>query len=63
MDEIICDVVPMDCTNVLVGIPFLHDRKAHIIPYQEKFIVNKDDESFVIRVAPIQTASLLVKKA
>ena len=53
MDEIVFDVVPMDCTNILVGIPFLHDRKAHIIPYQGKCIVTKDDESFVIHAEPI----------
>ena len=53
MDEMVCDIVPMDCTNVLVGIPFLHDRKAHIILYQGKCIVTKDDESFVIHATPI----------
>lgn len=64
MDEMVCDVVPMNCTNVLVVIPFLHDRKAHIIPYQGKCIVTKDDESFVIHVVPIQRAtSLLLNKA
>jgi len=64
MDEMVCDVVPMDCTNILVGIPFLHDRKTHIIPYQDKCIVTKGDESFVIHATPIQRAtSLLVNKA
>ena len=64
MDEIVCDIVPMDCTNIFVCIPFLHDRKAHIIPYQEKCIVIKDNESFVIHVTLIQRAtSLLVNKA
>lgn len=64
MDELVYDIMPMDCTNILVGIPFLHDRKAHIIPYQEKCIVTKGDESFVIHLAPIPRAtSLLVNKA
>ena len=53
MDEMVVDVVPIDCANILVGIPFLHDGKAYIIPYQGKFIVTKDDVSFVIHVAPI----------
>ena len=64
MDEIICDVMPMDCTDVLVGIPFLHDRKAIIIPYQGKCIVSMDDKSIVIHVTPTPRAtSLLVNKA
>lgn len=64
MDEMTCDVVPMDCTNILVSIHFLHDRKDHIIPYQEKCIVTKDEESFVIHDVPTPSAtSLLVNKA
>ena len=64
MDEMVCDVVPMDYTNILVGISFLHERKAHIIPYQGKCIVTKDDEYFFIHTTPIQRAiSLLVNKA
>ena len=59
----VCDIVPMDCTDILVGIPFLHDRKAHIIPYQGKCIVTKGDESFVIHIATPRATSLLVNKA
>lgn len=63
MDEMVCDIVPMDCTDVLVGIPFLHDRKATIIPYQEKCIVSKDDKSIVIHATPtLRATSLLVNK-
>lgn len=47
-----CDVVPMDCTNVLVSILFLHDMKAMIIPYQGKCIISKGYGSFVIHVVP-----------
>ena len=64
MDDMVCDIVPMDCSNILVGIPFLHDIKAQILPYKGKCIVTKDDESFVIHITPIQRAtSLLVNKA
>ena len=62
MDEMVCDVVPMDCTDILVGIPFLYDRKAHIIPYQGKCIVTKGDESFVIHTATPRATSLIVNK-
>ena len=63
VDELVCDVVPMDCTDILVGIPFLHDRKAHIIPYQGKCIVTKGDESFVIHTTTPRATSLLMNKA
>lgn len=33
IDEMACDVVPIDYTNILVSIPFLYDRKTHIVPY------------------------------
>lgn len=64
VDEIMCDVVPMDCTDILFGIPFLHDRKATIIPYQGKCILSMDDKSIVIRATPTpRVTSLLVNKA
>ena len=64
MDEMVCNVVPIDCTDVLVGIPFFHDRKATIIPYQVKCIVSMDDKFISIHVTPTPRAtSLLVNKA
>eukprot|EP01018_Ginkgo_biloba_P015883 Gb_35176 [translate_table: standard] len=64
VDEITCDVVPMDCTDILFGIPFLHDRKATIIPYQGKCILSLDGQSIVICTTPIlRVTSLLVNKA
>jgi len=59
----VCDVVPMDCSDIFVGIPFLHDRKAHIIPYEGKCIVTKGDKSFVIHTVTPRATSLLVNKA
>jgi len=64
LDEMVCDIVPMDYIDVLVGIPFLHDRKDTIIPYQGKCIVSMDDKSNGIHVIPSPIAtSLLVNKA
>ena len=54
----------MDCTDILFGIPFLHDRKATIIPYQGKCILSMDGKSIVIRATPTsKVTSLLVNKA
>ena len=54
----------MDCTDILFGIPFLHDRKATIIPYQGKCILSLDGQSIVIRATSTQSVtSLLVNKA
>lgn len=33
INEVICDVVPMDYTNVFLGVPFFIARKATIIPH------------------------------
>ena len=32
IDEVTCDVVPMDCTSIMLDVPFLIARKATIIP-------------------------------
>lgn len=59
-----CDVVPMDCTGIIFGIPFLYDRKDTIILYQGKYMVSKGDEPFIIHIISIQIeSSLLVNKA
>lgn len=64
MDEMVCDIVPIDCTDILVGIPFLHDRKDTIILYQGKCIVSMDDKSIIIHATPTPRAtSLLENKA
>ena len=46
--------------NVLVGIPFLHERKDIIIPYQGKCIVSMDDKSIIIYLTPTLRAILLL---
>jgi len=64
VDEITCDVAPIDCNDVLVSIPFFHDRKATIIPYQGKCIVSMDDKSIVTHATPtLRDTSLFVNKA
>lgn len=51
----------MDYTDVLVGIPFLHNTKATIIL---KCIVYMDDKSIIIYTTPtLRVTSLLVNKA
>ena len=32
IDQVTRDVVPMDCTSILLGVPFFIARKATIIP-------------------------------
>lgn len=64
MDEMICDVIPIDCMKILVGIHFIYDRKDNIIPLKDKFIVSKGDEPFVIHaVLTSRASSLFVNKA
>ena len=40
--EVTCDVVPMDCTSILLGVPFLIARKATIIPYLGRCEIKKE---------------------
>lgn len=63
MDEMTCNVVPMDYIDILVGITFLDDRKGTIIPYQGKYMVSKGGDNFFIHVVLTSKASsILVNK-
>jgi len=53
IDEVTYDVVPMDCTSVLLGVPFLIDRKATLIPYLGKCEMIKYGQNFILRMVII----------
>jgi len=53
IDEITCDVVPMDCTNILLGVPFFIATKATIIPYLGIYEIEKEGQPFILKSVPV----------
>ena len=53
IDEVICDVVLMDCTNILLGVPFFIARKATIIPYLGRCEIKKEGQPFILKLVPV----------
>ena len=60
IDEVTCDVVPMDCTSILLGVPFLIARKATIIPYLGRCEIEKEGQPFVLKLFPVPRATSLL---
>ena len=48
VDEILCDVVPMDCCDLLLGHPFQYDRHAIHDGRTNVYTLKKDGHTFHI---------------
>ena len=62
IDEVTCDVVPMDCTNILLGVPFFIARKATIIPYLGRCEIEKEGQPFILKSILVPRSTSLVSK-
>ena len=43
----------MDCTSILLGVPFFIARKATIIPYLGRCEIKKEGQLFVLKLIPV----------
>ena len=61
IDEITCDVVPLDVCHVMLGSPYLWDRDAVLYRREQKYSFVKDGRSFVIKsiTSPLIGSSLI----
>ena len=62
IDEVTCDVVPMDCTNILLGVPFFIAMKATIIPHLRRCEIEKDGNHFILKLVLVPRSTSLVSK-
>eukprot|EP01018_Ginkgo_biloba_P015834 Gb_22750 [translate_table: standard] len=62
IDEVTCDVVLMDCTNVLLGIPFMINRKATITPYLGKCEIEKNGKPFILKLVLVSKLVALISR-
>ena len=62
IDEVTCDVVLMDCTNVLLGVQFFIVRKATIISHLGICDIEKDGQPFILKSVLVPRSTSLVSK-
>jgi len=60
-DEIWCDIIPMDACHILLGRPWLYDRKVTYDGYRNTYTFMKDGKS--ITLAPLSPAQVQKHKS
>ena len=61
IDEVTCDVVPLDVCHVMLGSPYLWDRDATLYRREQKYSFVKNGRTFVIKsiASPLVGSSLI----
>jgi hypothetical protein len=59
-DEVVLDVVPLDICRIVLGIPYLYDRKAIFYREENKYHIFKDKVEYIVRAHKIKTNESLV---
>lgn len=49
VDEVDLDVVPLDICGIVLGSPYLYDRKAIFFHHQNKYYLMKDEVEYIVR--------------
>jgi hypothetical protein len=59
VDEITCDVVPLETCVMVLGSLYLYDRKAIFYREQNKYHLTKEDNEYVVHAHRIKANNLL----
>jgi hypothetical protein len=49
IDEVELDVVPLDICGIVLGSPYLYDRKAIFYPKDNNYHLTKDGKEYIVR--------------
>ena len=49
VDEVEVDVVPLDIYGIILGSPYLHDRKEVFLRHENKYHLTKDGVEYIVR--------------
>jgi hypothetical protein len=60
IDEVDLDVVPLDICGIVLGIPYLYDRKAVFFRHENKYHLNKGGVEYIVRAHSIRVNTTLV---
>lgn len=48
-DEVYLDVVPLDICGIVLGNPYLYDKKAVLFLHENKYHLTKDEVEYIVR--------------
>jgi hypothetical protein len=60
VDEIICDVVPLETCGMVVGIPYLYDHKAILYRKNNQYHLTKKGNEYVVHAHDIKASQSLL---
>jgi len=49
VDEVDLDVVPMDICDIVLGSPYLYDKKVVFFHHENKYHLRKDEVEYIVR--------------
>ena len=60
VDEVELDVIPLDICGIVLGIPYLHDRKAIFYRAENKYLLVKDGIEYFVQAHKIKNNYTLI---
>ena len=54
-DTVLCDVSPLDCSDLLLGIPYQSQRNAIYVSKALQYKLSKDGHTYILTVAQLKT--------
>ena len=60
MDEVELDVIPLDICGMVLGSPYLYDRKAIFFCHENKYQITKDGVEYIVRAHQTKINASLV---
>lgn len=60
VDEVELDVVPLDIYGIILGVPYLYDRKVVFFRHEKKYHLTKDGIEYIVRAHHTKVNTILV---
>jgi hypothetical protein len=60
IDEVYLDVVPLDICGIVLGSPYLYDRKAVFFRHEKKYHLTKEGVEYIVRSHNMRVNTTLV---
>lgn len=60
VDEVELDVIPLDICGMVLGSPYLYDRKSILFCHENKYQITKDGVEYIVRAHQTKINASLV---
>ena len=60
MDEVELDVIPLDICGIVLGSPYLYNRKAIFFRLENKYQIKKDGVEYIVRTHQTKVSASIV---